>query len=132
MKFELAALACALALTPRADHAAPERLGIEDASVLKTGVGALQNEAAGAVDARWVDALAIGPNTLPVKRTTRITGDTDCPGNDACKLRLLWSPARTVERYLRPADVTVPGIASNRLLVMELADKAWLDRVADH
>ena len=30
MKFELAALACALALTPRADHAAPQRLGIED------------------------------------------------------------------------------------------------------
>lgn len=58
MKFELPALACALALTPRADHAAPERLGIEDASVLKTGVGALQNEAAGAVGPRWVNRYA--------------------------------------------------------------------------
>lgn len=132
MKFELAALACALALTPRADHAAPERLGIEYASVLKAGVGALQNEAAGAVDLRWVDALAIDLKTLPAKRTTKITGDTDCPGNEASELRLRRSRAQTVERYLRPADVTLPGIASNRLLVMEPADKAWLDRVADH
>lgn len=58
MKLELTALACALALNPRADHAASERLGIEDASLLKTGVGALQNEAAGAVDPRWVNRYA--------------------------------------------------------------------------
>ena len=132
MKFELAALACALALTSRAYDAAPERLGIEDASVLKAGVGALQNEAAGAVDLRWVDALAIGLKTLPAKRTTKITGYTDCPGNEARELRLPYSRARTVEPYLRPGDVTSPSIAPNRLLVMELADKAWLDRVADH
>jgi hypothetical protein len=58
MKLELTALACALALNPCADHAAPERLGMEDASVLKTGVGALQNEAAGALDPRWVNRYA--------------------------------------------------------------------------
>ena len=57
MKFELTALACALALTPP-DHAAPERPRIEDASVLRTGVGVLQNEAAGAVDPRWVNRYA--------------------------------------------------------------------------
>jgi hypothetical protein len=58
MKLELTALACALALNPRADHAAPERLGIEDASLLKTGVGARRNKAAGAVDPRWVNRYA--------------------------------------------------------------------------
>lgn len=132
MKFELTALACALALTPRADHAAPERLGIEDTSVLKTGVGALQNEAAGAVDPRWLDAPAVGLKTLPAKRTIKITGYSDCARNETCNLRLPWSRARTVEPYLRPGDVTLPSIAPNRLLVIELADKVWLDRVADH
>jgi hypothetical protein len=58
MKFELTALAGALALTPRADHTAPQRLVIEDASVLKTGVGALQNEAAGAGAPRWANRYA--------------------------------------------------------------------------
>ena len=58
MKFQLTALACALALIGCADHAARERLGIEDASVLKTGIGALQNEAAGAVNPQWVNTYA--------------------------------------------------------------------------
>jgi outer membrane protein OmpA-like peptidoglycan-associated protein len=58
MKFQLTALACALALTGCADHDARERLGIEDASVLKTGIGALQNEAAGAVNPQWVNTYA--------------------------------------------------------------------------
>ncbi|MEA3130207.1 MAG: hypothetical protein QOF46_2002 [Paraburkholderia sp.] len=58
MKFQLTVLACALALSGCADHAARERLGIEDATVLKTGVGASQNEAAGAVNGQWIDTYA--------------------------------------------------------------------------
>ncbi|MFL9963574.1 OmpA family protein [Paraburkholderia sediminicola] len=58
MKFQLTVLACALALVGCADHAARERLGIEDASVLKTGIGALQNEAAGAVNPQWINTYA--------------------------------------------------------------------------
>jgi OOP family OmpA-OmpF porin len=58
MKLQLTILACALALSGCANHAARERLGIEDASVLKTGVGASQDEAAGAVDGRWIDTYA--------------------------------------------------------------------------
>ena len=58
MKFQLTALACAFALTGCADHAARERLGIEDASVLKTGLGAMQSEAAGAANPQWVSTYA--------------------------------------------------------------------------
>lgn len=58
MKLQLTILACALALSGCADHAARERLGIEDATVLKTGVGASQNEAAGAVNGQWIDTYA--------------------------------------------------------------------------
>ncbi|WGS54608.1 OmpA family protein [Paraburkholderia sp. D15] len=58
MKFQLTMLAFALTLTGCADRAAHERLGIEDASVLQTGVGATQDEAAGAANAAWVDAYA--------------------------------------------------------------------------
>src|ERR1700733_12412664 len=58
MKFQLTALACALALLGCADQAARERLGIEDASVLKTGIGAQQNEAAGAVNPQWINTYA--------------------------------------------------------------------------
>ncbi|SIT45786.1 Outer membrane protein/peptidoglycan-associated (Lipo)protein (fragment) [Paraburkholderia ribeironis] len=58
MKLQLATLACALALTGCADHVARERLGIEDASVLKTGFGAIQDEAAGAANPQWVDTYA--------------------------------------------------------------------------
>jgi OOP family OmpA-OmpF porin len=58
MKPQLATLACALALTGCADHAARERLGIEDASVLKTGLGAVQDEAAGAANPQWVNTYA--------------------------------------------------------------------------
>ncbi|MFM0203918.1 OmpA family protein [Paraburkholderia fungorum] len=58
MKFQLTVLACALALSGCADHAARERLGIEDATVLKTGVGTSQNEAAGAVNGQWIDTYA--------------------------------------------------------------------------
>ncbi|WP_259460601.1 hypothetical protein [Paraburkholderia sp. BL23I1N1] len=58
MKFQLTVLAIALALSCCADHAARERLGIEDATVLKTGIGASQDEAAGAANAQWVGAYA--------------------------------------------------------------------------
>lgn len=58
MKLQLTILACALALSGCADHAARERLGIEDATVLKSGIGAVQNEAAGAANGQWVDTYA--------------------------------------------------------------------------
>lgn len=58
MKFPLTTLVCALALTGCADHAARERLGIEDPSVLKTGIGADQNEAAGAANPQWINTYA--------------------------------------------------------------------------
>src|SRR5258708_6200092 len=58
MKFRITILACALALSGCADHTARERLGIEDVTVLKTGVGASQGEAAGAANGQWVDTYA--------------------------------------------------------------------------
>jgi OmpA-OmpF porin, OOP family len=58
MKLQLTVLAFALALSGCADHAARERLGIEDATVLKTGVGASQDDAAGAANRQWVDTYA--------------------------------------------------------------------------
>ena len=58
MKHQLTVLVCALALTACADHAARERLGIEDASLLQRGFGATQDEAAGAVNAQWLSTYA--------------------------------------------------------------------------
>jgi outer membrane protein OmpA-like peptidoglycan-associated protein len=58
MKFPLTTLVCALALTGCADHAARERLGIEDASVLESGIGARQNEAAGAANPQWINTYS--------------------------------------------------------------------------
>ncbi|MFM0502433.1 OmpA family protein [Paraburkholderia caffeinilytica] len=58
MKLQLTILACALALSGCAGHAARERLGIEDATVLTSGIGAVQNEAAGAANGQWVDTYA--------------------------------------------------------------------------
>ncbi|MGQ7933338.1 OmpA family protein [Paraburkholderia sp. D1E] len=58
MKFQLTMLVCALALSGCADHAARDRLGIEDATVLKTGVVASQDEAAGAANGQWVSTYA--------------------------------------------------------------------------
>ncbi|MFM0730201.1 OmpA family protein [Paraburkholderia sediminicola] len=58
MKFQLTILACALALSGCADHAARESLGIEDVTVLKMGIGASQNEAAGAANKQWVETYA--------------------------------------------------------------------------
>lgn len=58
MNFPLTTLACALALIGCADHAARERLGIEDPSLLKTGIGAIQDEAAGAANPQWINTYA--------------------------------------------------------------------------
>ncbi|CAE6787043.1 Outer membrane protein A [Paraburkholderia domus] len=58
MKLQLTMLVCALALSGCADHAARERLGIEDATVLKTGPGAPQDDAAGAANGQWVGTYA--------------------------------------------------------------------------
>jgi len=58
MKLQVTILACALALSGCADRAARDRLGIEDDTVLKTGVAASQDEAAGAANSQWIDAYA--------------------------------------------------------------------------
>lgn len=74
MKHQLTVLVCALALTACADHAARERLGIEDATLLKTGFGATQDEAAGAVNAQWVSTYApiASGNTALASLQTRL------------------------------------------------------------
>jgi outer membrane protein OmpA-like peptidoglycan-associated protein len=82
MKFQLTTLVCALALTGCADHAARERLGIQDASVLKTGIGANQAEAAGAVNSQWVNTYASIGNSRNAlaslqKRLDQLPGDKD-------------------------------------------------------
>ncbi|HEY1998110.1 OmpA family protein [Paraburkholderia sp.] len=58
MRFQLTMVACALVLTGCASHAARERLGIEDSTVMKTGVGASQDTAAGAVTSQWLSTYA--------------------------------------------------------------------------
>ncbi|RFU48756.1 OmpA family protein [Paraburkholderia sp. DHOC27] len=58
MKFQLTILACALALAGCASQAARDRLGIEDPTVIKTGVGASQDIAAGAVTPQWLSTYA--------------------------------------------------------------------------
>jgi OmpA-OmpF porin, OOP family len=82
MKFQLTTLVCALALTGCADHAARERLGIQDASVLKTGIGADQTEAAGAASSQWVDTYASIGNSRSAlaslqQRLDQLPGDKD-------------------------------------------------------
>jgi outer membrane protein OmpA-like peptidoglycan-associated protein len=80
MNFQLTTLVCALALTGCADHAARERLGIQDASVLKTGIGANQGEAAGAANSQWVNTytpIGNSRNALASlqKRLDQLQGD---------------------------------------------------------
>ena len=58
MKTPLTVFVCALTLTACADHAARARLGIEDSTLLKSGVGASQDEAAGAANPQWVQTYA--------------------------------------------------------------------------
>ncbi len=54
MKFQLTMVACVLALSGCAGQAARDQLGIEDPTVLKTGIGAAQDLAAGAVTPKWL------------------------------------------------------------------------------
>lgn len=82
MKLQLTALMCGLALTGCANQVARERLGIQDASVLKTGLGASQNEAAGAANSQWVKTYAsIGSRSNALAslqtRLDRLPGDKD-------------------------------------------------------
>ncbi len=58
MKTQLTVFVCALTLTGCADHAARERLGIGDATVLQSGFSATQDEAAGAPNSQWVTTYA--------------------------------------------------------------------------
>ncbi|KAE8761988.1 OmpA family protein [Paraburkholderia madseniana] len=58
MKFQLTLLACALALSGCAGQVARDRLGIEDPTVLKTGVGVTQDAAAGAPTPQWFSTYA--------------------------------------------------------------------------
>ncbi|MFM0632037.1 OmpA family protein [Paraburkholderia xenovorans] len=58
MKHQLMVLVCALALTACVDHAARDRLGIEDSTLLQTGFGTTQDETAGAANSQWISAYA--------------------------------------------------------------------------
>ncbi|MGA7782944.1 MAG: OmpA family protein [Paraburkholderia sp.] len=58
MKFQLTMLACALALTGCTTQAEKDRLGIEDSTVLKTGLGTTQDTAAGAVTRQWLSTYS--------------------------------------------------------------------------
>ena len=58
MKFQLTMLMCAMALSGCAGQAAKDRLGIEDPTVIKTGIGASQDTAAGAVTPQWLSTYA--------------------------------------------------------------------------
>src|ERR1700722_5381255 len=58
MKFQLTMVACALALTGCASQAERDRLGIEDPTVLQTGIGTAQDTAAGAVTPQWLSTYS--------------------------------------------------------------------------
>ena len=58
MRFQLTMVACALALTGCASRADRDRLGIEDPTVLKTGLGTAQDTASGAVTPQWLNTYA--------------------------------------------------------------------------
>jgi OOP family OmpA-OmpF porin len=58
MKIPLLVLVCGLTLTACADHAARTRLGIQDSTLLKSGIGASQDESAGAANPEWVNTYA--------------------------------------------------------------------------
>jgi outer membrane protein OmpA-like peptidoglycan-associated protein len=82
MKFQLTMLACGLALTGCASQAARDRLGIEDPTVISTGVGATQDAAAGAVTPQWLSAYApitSGAEALTAlqQRLDKLPGDKD-------------------------------------------------------
>jgi outer membrane protein OmpA-like peptidoglycan-associated protein len=80
MKHQLTVLVCALTLTGCADHAARDRLGVEDATLLQSGFGATQDEAAGAVNSQWISTYAPVASSsaalaLLQTRLDRLSGD---------------------------------------------------------
>ncbi|MFM0392706.1 OmpA family protein [Paraburkholderia phytofirmans] len=80
MKHQLTVLVCALAMTACANHAARDRLGIEDATLLHSGFGVTQDEAAGAANSQWIStyAPAVSSSTalaLLQTRLDRLPGD---------------------------------------------------------
>ncbi|REG51173.1 OmpA family protein [Paraburkholderia sp. BL6669N2] len=58
MKHHLTVLVCALVLTACANHAARDRLGIEDATLLHSRFNVTQDEAAGAANSQWISTYA--------------------------------------------------------------------------
>jgi OOP family OmpA-OmpF porin len=58
MKFQQTMVACALVLAGCANQAQRDRLGIEDPTLLKTGIGAAQDTASGAVTPQWLSTYA--------------------------------------------------------------------------
>lgn len=58
MKFQLTMLTLSIALSGCAGQAARDRLGIDDPTVLKTGIGASQDVAAGAATQKWLSTYA--------------------------------------------------------------------------
>ncbi|MFM0210131.1 OmpA family protein [Paraburkholderia sediminicola] len=100
MKFRLTVLAFALVLAGCAGQAERDRLGIEDPTVLKTGLGAVQDTAAGAPTSQWVStyapiasagdaltALQQRLNTLPGDRDSYFHAKAQCWINAAQQAR---------------------------------------------
>ncbi|MFB9127310.1 OmpA family protein [Paraburkholderia dipogonis] len=79
MKHQLTVLMCALALTACANHAARDRLGIEDATLLHSGFGVTQDEAAGAANSQWISTYSpvVSSTALALLQTRldRLPGD---------------------------------------------------------
>jgi outer membrane protein OmpA-like peptidoglycan-associated protein len=82
MNFQLTIVAAALALTGCASQAGRDQLGIEDSTILKTGIGAAQDTASGAVTPQWLSTYASitsGGDALAVlqQRLDKLPGDTN-------------------------------------------------------
>lgn len=123
MKFQLTMLVFALALSGCADRAARERLGIADTSVLQTGFGARQDEAAGAVNAAWIEAYATIANNraamaalqsqleqIPVNRNDYFHAKAQCWLNAAQQARLAHDHWGFVEEAIGQAAVITTGL----------------------
>ena len=80
MKHQLTMLVCALALTACANHAARDRLGIEDATLLHSGFGVPQDEAAGA--------------PIPMEPREAIIGDREADASLERPYRAPWDAER--------------------------------------
>lgn len=122
-------LVCALALTGCADHAARERLGIEDPSVLRAGIGATQDEPAGAANSQWVNAYASIANSRTAiaslqERLDRVSGNSNgyfrakaqCWLNAAQQAREAHDQWGFVEEAIGQAATIVIGVEHGTLL----------------